>query len=461
MKWVILLLIMLAAPVIAAWLRTKPNGASLVWGLLGFLPFVLGPWHLLIAPYSTPMWPGYVKGWEVSVLDAVAVGVIFGTRGRWPRITLVIPFLVYIFAVVVAVNQAKFGLLALSYPLQLCRAFLVFLAVTRVVVAERGERAVLTGMVVGIALQAGYAILARAGGALQTGGSLGHQNLLGFVSHMVLMPSFAMLLAGRWKRAAVAGVVAGFIVVILTVSRATIAFSAIGLALTLLLSIAVRFTRRKAIVGGLAIVILASSYPVARAALDRRFEVQKTSMFAEDKEREAFERAANAMLAANPLGVGPNHYVFIANTEGYSARAGVAWRSESRSTNVHNGYLLVAAETGYFGLFTMLGLLGFAIWYAFSTAVRFRRQPGAEVLIGVGCGILMITAHGFYEWMFVVYPAQYLFAVSLGMISGLRSRFIRRAVESSRASQSTRKAQGWDNRGAGLRSLNFAEAAIS
>ena len=97
---------MTAAAAIAGWIRSNPKQAPVVWGLLGFLPFVLTPWHLIVAPYSTPLWPGYVKGWEFSLLDAIAVGVIFGTRDRWPKLTLVLPFLAYIFAVLIAVYQA-------------------------------------------------------------------------------------------------------------------------------------------------------------------------------------------------------------------------------------------------------------------------------------------------------------------------------------------------------------------
>ena len=441
MKWIFLVLILVAAPTIAAWLKTKPRAAPIVWGLLGFLPFVLGPWHLSVAPYSTAGWPGYVKGWEVSLLDAVAIGIIFGTRDRWQKPTLVLPFLAYIFAVLIAVYQAEFGKLAFSYVFQLIRVFIVFLAVGRVVVSERGEKAVLTGLVLGLLVQAIYAIIARAGGALQTGGSLGHQNLLGFVSHMVLMPAFALFLAGRWQRIAITGILCGLVVVILTASRATIAFSAVGLGLTLLLSMAIHFTGRKAVLGGVAVVLLAASYPLAQASLNRRFETQKMAFFDEDTEREAFVRAARAMIGDHPMGVGPNHYVVTANTQGYSARAGVNWQSSSRATNVHNSYLLVAAETGYFGLITMIMLLGSAIWYALSTAYRFRRKPGAEVLIGVGCGILAMSIHGLYEWMFVVYPTQYVLAGSLGLIAGLRSRYSRAASQASRKARAARRGQ--------------------
>ncbi len=441
MKWILLILIMTTAPVVGVWLRTSPHRAPLVWGLLGFLPFVLGPWHLYVAPYSTATWPGYVKGWEVSFLDAISVGILYATHGRRQKTALVFPFLAYIFAVTIAIYQAEFGKLAFSYVFQLIRMFIVFLAVSRVVVSERGAKAVVAGLVAGLAVQAVYAIVARAGGALQTGGSLGHQNLLGFVSHMVMMPAFALFLAGRWQRIAIPGLLCGIIVVVLTASRATIAFSAVGLTFTWVLSMAINFTGRKAALGALGLVVLAASFPIAKASLDRRFEQQKSSLFAEDKEREAFVRAAKAMLSDYPMGVGPNHYVLVANTQGYSARAGVNWQSTSRATNVHNSYLLAAAETGWFGLFTLLGLLAAAMWYALSTAFRFRRQPGAELLIGVGCGIVSVGIHGLYEWMLVVYQTQYIFAISLGIIAGLRARFIQNSRQASPLKRTSNKSK--------------------
>ena len=99
------------------------------------------------------------------------------------------------------------------------------------------------------------------------------------------------------------------------------------------------------------------------------------------------------------------------------------------------------AETGFLGLLTMVCLLGSAIWYAFSTAYRYRRQRGSEVLIGLGCGILAMSIHGLYEWMFVVYPTQYVLAGSLGLIAGLRSRYYRAASQASRKARAARRDQ--------------------
>jgi O-antigen ligase len=332
--------------------------------------------------------------------------------------------LIYILSVTLAVVQAKFPVLAWSYVIQLIRAAIVFLAVARVTEHQKGERALLTGLVCGIALQAGYAIFARLGGALQTGGSLGHQNILGFASHLVLMLSFAALLSGRWTKIGAVGCIAGGLAVILTVSRAAIAISLVGLALTYLLCLAAKPAGRKLAVGVLFAVAMAGAFPLANAELQRRFQAQGTTFFAADEERLAFERAAKAMIEERPMGVGPNHYVFVANTEGYSDRAGVTWASGSRATNVHNSYLLVAAETGYLGLITLIFLLAGAILTALVTAFRRRAHRSSELLIGLACGIIAMCLHGFFEWMFVINPIQYLFAISLGMIAGLRNRVL-------------------------------------
>lgn len=181
-----------------------------------------------------------------------------------------------------------------------------------------------------------------------------------------------------------------------------------------------------------AFVVLLATVPVALASLEQRFAAQKTTFFQEDREREAFEKAAFLMLSAKPLGVGANHYVFVANTEGYSDRAGVNWRSFSRATNVHNSYLLIAAESGWPGLFAFLLLLGTAIAYAFGSAFRFRKQPGSEVFVGLGAAVLATSLHALFEWMYVVYSSQYLLAGALGLIAGMRSRYVNEARAGSR-----------------------------
>lgn len=424
MKWIALALILFAAPALAAWLRSNPRQAPYLWGLLTFLPFVLAPWNLGVAPFSIPTWSGYVKGYEINLLDAVAFAVVFGTRGRWPRLVLIVPFVAYVVAVFLSVFQARFGDYSFSYVVQLLRVGLVFLAIARVAAMENGERALVAGLVLGLTLQAAYAFWEKAGGALQTGGSLGHQNLLGFVTHMALMPLFALFLSGKTRWWVLLGVIMGIAIVIMTASRATMAFAGFGLVLTLLLSLTIHFTGRKAAVGLAGLLILLISSPFAMATMERRLQAQGTTFLAEDLERAAFEKAAKAMIADHPMGVGANHYVFISNTEGYSDQAGVGWYLGARSTAVHNTYLLVTAETGFLGLATLLILLASAIITALRSAVRFRKRPGSEVFIGLAAGLIAVVLHGLVEWMLVVDTVQYVFASSLGLIVGIRSRLL-------------------------------------
>ena len=136
------------------------------------------------------------------------------------------------------------------------------------------------------------------------------------------------------------------------------------------------------------------------------------------------------------MGVGANQYVVVANTQGYSERAGVIWNWNSRSAHVHNTYLLVAAETGWLGLITFVSLLIAGIVQGLRYAFKDRRDPRGDIVLGCTMAIVTATGQIFYEWVFVTYQAQYVFVISLGIIAGLiRARKAERAA-AGRSAQS-------------------------
>lgn len=420
MKWVALALFLGVAAILLNWLRTDRRAAPFAAFAIGFLPFVIGPWGLMVAPYSFAMWPGYVKGWEVSLLDTIAVAVLLGT----PKSRLPLPFrwamLAFFTAALLSVLWAANFKYAIGYPIQLGRAFLVFAAVARLGSSPTGLKAVLQGLFAGLAYQALMAVIAWLGGAAQTGGSFGHQNMLGFVSHLVLIPSFGLLLSGLWRRWALLGFASGVIAVILTASRATIAFAVVGLVATYLVAAISNWSARKAAIGFATVLFIGISVPLAGSVMERRQAARGDQGFFEvDQEREAFARAARNMISDYPLGVGPNHYVVVANTEGYSEQAGVAWQETSRATSVHNSYLLIWAETGILGLLTFVFFLISSIWTCVVQALRNRREKASDILIGIAGGLCAVALHSFYEWMFVTFQGQYLLAISLGMAAGI------------------------------------------
>lgn len=441
MKWVALALFIGAAAWLTQWLRADRRAVAFAAFAIGFLPFVTGPWHLIVAPYAIPMWPGYVKGWEISLLDAVAAAALLGTaRARLP-LPFRWAFLAFIAAATLSVFLAPNFKYALAYPIQLARAFLVFAAVARLSTSPAGLKAVLQGLFVGIAFQAVTAVVDWLGGAAQTGGSFGHQNLLGFVSHLVVIPAFGLLLSGLWQRWAILGFASGVIAIILTASRATIAFAAFGVLITYFVAAISNWSARKAVVGVATLAFIAVSLPLANVAFERRNAARGGDLgfFAEDQEREAFVRAARAMISDHPFGIGANHYVVVANTKGYSQSGGVAWRESSRATNVHNSYLLVWAETGFLGLLTLIYLLASAIITSLVMAFRHRREPISNILIGLVGGFCAVALHSFYEWMFVTYQGQYMFAISLGLAAGIIRR-MKIGANGAQKAEGTRKA---------------------
>jgi O-antigen ligase len=421
MKWIVLLALFAAVPMLANWLNTNHNRAHYVWAMLGFLPFCTNQFHLLAAPISWSMWPGYVKGIEVTALDALALAIVMSKPLAHYKLPFKRTFFLYVFAVVFSISQSNVPMASAFYVWQLLRVFLYFSAVAWVAASERGIVALLTGLVLGMAFTSGFSIAARIGGAIRTGGSLGHENSLGFISHLITLPLFSCILAGRYVKLAFAGLICCLVAVILTASRAGIGIGAAGLVLTYALSVFQNPSGRKASMGLAMGALFLIALPFAQNSLQRRYDSQEIAMAesGDYDERAAMAKAAKAMSKDHPLGVGSNMYVVVANTDGYSEKAGVIWNASSRGANVHNVYLLFLAETGYLGLAAFACLLLNIIYTGISTAWKFRSDSRAELLVGITAGLTMAGIHNFFEWIFVLFISQYLFAISMGLVAGL------------------------------------------
>ena len=327
-KWLILFFSLIAILPLSGWLRKNPHYMTKLWTLMGILPFALEPLHLYMAIVAWPLWPGFVKGLEVTAIDIIAITIYMSlSRARNP-----LPFRVamgaYLLAVLLSVFQTVLPEAALFYPFQLCRMFLLFAVVTRACADKRVALSLLKGMAIGISIEACVVIGQRfVLGEFQSAGTFAHQNTLGMVSHFIVFPFFALLLAGKrgWEPPVVP--IAGVVIALLTVSRATLGLGGLGYVTVFAFSALRSWTLRKgmlALVGLIAIGLLA---PLALSSLETRFSNSPTS--ADYDERGAFENAAAAILSDHPMGIGANNYVVIANTQGYNQRAGVAYNEGS------------------------------------------------------------------------------------------------------------------------------------
>ena len=417
MRIIGLLIILLSIPVFIAWLRRYPRQRKWAYLGVGILPFVIAALNLDAALVTWPAWPGYAKGVLVSLLDALAIAILVSSRAPLKKLPFFLLFLSYLSAVALSMVVSSLPMSSFFYFFQVARVLLIFVAVASFAGNPHAIRWLSLGLALGAIFQAVVTIEQRLSGVVQAAGTMGHQNLLGLMLHFVTLPLLALLLAGERNKLIMLGVLSALIAVALGASRGTVGFAAIGIVLLLTLSLARRATSHKWKIVGFGFIALAIVAPIAMTSFQERFTIRPVNV-GSDEERQAFERAAKSMWHDHPMGVGANQYVVVANSEGYSERAGVIWNWASRSANVHNMYLLAAAETGWAGVLTFIALLLIPALRGLVFAFRNRRDQRGEVVLGVSVTVMVLGLHGLYEWVFVVYHAQYVFAIALGVVAG-------------------------------------------
>ncbi|MEH3104462.1 MAG: O-antigen ligase family protein [Sphingomonas phyllosphaerae] len=423
-------------PLLVTYAR-QPRYQPAIMFALGALPFLLAPLHLYVAPVSFPYWPGHTKGIEVSIVDALAIAVLVATPRRKKRVPWVWLFIAYIVIAAASAGWAIDKLAALGYAAQLVRMLLILLAARRLSSNPHAFKAIVAGGVAALCIQFVLALQQHFSGVLQATGSMGAQNLLGLVTNLVGIPALSLAMAKTRGWYAKLGPVMALGIDVLTASRATLAFGAAGMGALLVLSSIWRWTPQKRQILALATVAAVIITPVAIATISKR--AHSNNVESSNAERAAFKKAAWMMIRDYPAGVGANCYVVITNIGNYASRAGVNATSGSRSTNVHDSYLLITAETGMVSTILLVFFIGSGIVTILRTAFRNRKDKRGEYLIGIGMSLLTAGLHLKYEWAFVMYPVQHLIFVLLGLGLGLAENVAADAEAERRAKRLAKK----------------------
>lgn len=421
MKFVALFIAISCIVPLSLLLRGNAKFAPVFWTAFGMLPFLSAaiPMFDIGIVSLAGAWIGFVYSLEVTIIDILAVAALLALPpGRLP-LWCKLPFLAYVVAVTLSIFQADEPLAASFGAGQIARMFLIMVLVARACLEPKTAIHILRGMALGMAAHFVAVLHQRLALNLpQAHGLFIHQNTLGMSAHMVLFPHLALLLHGYpGTRNLVVATLTSVVVVVLTASRATVGFSALGIGLTYLVLALAGMTQRKVAFGLVGMAALAVVAPLAMSSFEKRFS---TTPLNEDQydERAAFNRAASFILADHPLGIGSNHYVHVARDKGYSERAGVARAEGNRNNIVHSAYRLAAAETGYFGLVTFCLALLVPLVCAFHTGWRERSNATGALLIGLGIALLIVCMHSLYEWIFFIKEVQYLVVYTMGMIFG-------------------------------------------
>ncbi len=420
LKWPVLGCALFAVLPFASWIRQNSHAVPKLFFAIGLGPFVLKlfdqPLYITFFPWLG--WAGLVKGAEISVIDVIALAIYLSLpRARQP-LPFRFPMLLYFAAVFLSIFRTDVPLTAAFYCWQVARMFLLYVVVARSSsMDERIPLALMTGMTVGLCIQATietYQTMFL--GMFRAGGTMGHENYVGMMSHFVIMPLFALLLAGQRGWQPILGPTAGIVSTLLTVSRAAIGLNAVGLVMTFAISALQQWTRKKALIAMLGVGLMALLIPIVMASIEKRF----SGDLAENDidMRAAYIRAASLMFHENPMGVGANNYVRAANIGGYNVRAGVPL-NRNLAVNVHNMYWLVATETGYFGICSFILLILRPMIVAFICGWRNHIDRRGAALLGFGVSLFVVYVHSWFEFIMMTAGVQYAFAITAGLVSGL------------------------------------------
>ena len=422
MKWILLVLSLLAVVPLGSWLRANRRYWYRAWTVVGFLPFAAVGW-LDINLISHEAYRGDSRGFEITLVDLLVVALYLGTARRGASSPFRAPRYLYLLAAVFSVSQAVEPLFAWFSIWKLLRMYLVLGVVTLACADRRVAPAILRGMALGVVAQLPVVLLQRYGfGFYQTPGFFAHQNTLGGAVNLVVPVSLALILAGTRSAPHLAALAASPVLLVLSLSRGSITNYGLALGATLLLSTLRGLTGRKLVVSLVGVALVgAIGLKAAHTIVTRFLEAPEASA----ETRLIFEDAAASMLRDHPLGIGMNQYSLVIREGGYGQRAGEArgvenWNEPGEFGGiVHNIYWLTAAELGYVGIAAFAWLILSVLYLAFRTGLATRGDVRADVLLGLGVGIAGLCVHGLLEWTLRQTSISYVFWIMCGLVAAL------------------------------------------
>jgi hypothetical protein len=369
--------------------------------------------------WSVPILLRDAPACEVSAVDLLAVllhasHLRRGIATRFPR-PLLVPCLFYLLAMLASVWQSPCATESLFSVIKLLRLYYVFAVVATGFHELDAVRACLSGMAVGLALQAPIVLFQKyVAGSERPEGTLGHSNTAAMVANLVTPVAASLLLSKRATPSAYLMIAGTALCELLGQSRAGLVYGGLGIALAMALSLARDFTaqklRRLACFAAVMAVPAAIYVPTTLARFEKARDLPWIT-------RLHLLEAARRMIADHPWGVGANMYTWVMNQDGYALPAGIM--GDARAWPVHNSYYLIAGELGWFGLAAFALLLVTAL----ATAGRSAWVRGLRGDIGSGAvaGILCYLLHNWTEPGAIGRAAGYVFWIVVAMALGMRA----------------------------------------
>ncbi|CAA6678249.1 MULTISPECIES: O-antigen ligase [unclassified Lentimonas] len=404
---------------------------------MGLLMFLMGL-HIdttVLMLNSIEWYRGATKGYEFTMMEMLSISLIFSTIFNSERKTIWLPMGTLLWFLYVAASSLSiFSALEINYVLMSivkhAKAWLIVYAIANYVRTRREVHIVLTGIAVMLIYQ--FFIVAKMkwiDGFYQVRGLFEHQNPLAMFTYMAALPLLAVAMSPAVSKARGLFYFFAFacsgIIVLASLSRAALAFFAMGTVAVVAMGFFDRISIRRILtVGAMA---LGGTFVLAMTAetIIARFNDEGNE--ASGETRDVMNLASLAMVNDKPLGVGWNNFAKAINHPYPYGDVIDDWNRD-RGQKVDNDYAKGVVESHYWLLKAETGWQGYVTYMLFIIVVTGRTIPlilmrrgslEAAIAVGILVGFGITYVHSSLERVLTQTKNLALWMTYIGLLGAL------------------------------------------
>jgi hypothetical protein len=384
---------------------------------------------------SIEWYRGVTKGYEFTMMEVLSISLIFATAFHGKRKFVWLPkgtllWFLYVGASSLSLFSAIDTNYVLMSILKHAKVWLIVYAIANYVRSRREVHVVLTGISAMLIYQ--FLIVAKMkwiGGFYQVRGLFEHQNPLAMFTYMAALPLLAAAMSPAVSKARGLYYFFAFacsgIIVLASLSRAALAFFAIGTVAVVAAGFYDRISKRRLLtvaaiaLGGAFVLLMMADTIIARF----NDKGNKTS----NETREVMNLASKAMIQDKPLGVGWNNYGKAINHPYPYGNVIDEWNLD-RGQKVDFDYSKGVVESHYWLLKGETGWPGYLTFMLFIIVVTVRSVPliltrrgslEGAIAAGILIGFTITYVHSSLERALTQTKNLALWMTYIGLLSAL------------------------------------------
>ncbi len=384
---------------------------------------------------SIEWYRGVTKGYEFTMMEILSVSLIFSSLFNRERKFIWLPFGTLLwFLYVGASSLSIFSALNVNYVfmsvLKHAKVWLIVMAVGNYVRTRREVHIVLTGLSIMLIYQ--FVIVAKMkwiDGFYQVRGLFEHQNPLAMFTYMAALPILAVAMSPATSKARGVFYFIAFgcsgIIVLASLSRAALAFFAMGTVVVVAAGFFDRFSARRILT--VSIMALGGAFVLAMTAetIIARFNDEGNE--ASGETREVMNLASKAMIDANPLGVGWNNFGKAINhpypygdvIDDWNRDRGQKVDFDYAKGVVESHYWLLKGETGWLGYLTFMLFIIIVTGRTLPLIIMRRGSLEAAIAVGILVGFGITYVHSSLERVLTQTKNLALWMTYIGLLGAL------------------------------------------